>query len=453
MSAGFSRSLEERRVIFLTGYPSCYTMGQVISHILAKSQDLNTNVILTGAYQLTRWKTHLLSSSTGTPGSGEPNFSKGPTCTSDASDETAKQFTHQGNTKNLHNLPTEILLEIADHLPLSNIVSMSYVCRQLRYRMGIPATEYVGEKQTYKRGLSYNVSETSRGQNLAPKQPRQGALSKIDRAERLKLLCMLERDGLIPQFKYICSVCSTMHATTFFSEDALRQSSRKRECLGHVGRLWVCPHEHVTFDQLNHRPSPLDGEGAHQCFSAGGVYATDHCAMPAAWWPLVIAVDGGIPTKAEVSKTLMTLDAYVCPHRQLKDPSVLSYYEEGCLEMERCWPRSILPRCKCDVCTHKTGGCSICGAGIHFIFNDDRHNRRTLFVRANRSYQRYRRLTDRAWIAQLNYPWEYRSLEEAWNQTLQQCELNMKPDVSKSGSGLGHVSSSLVFMRSVFRQS
>lgn len=322
----------------------------------------------------------------------------------------------QRDFKNLQHLPTELLLEIALYLRPSSVMSMSYVCRQIRYNMGVSIQEQCMGQGVFRHEAS--------GTNIIRRA--------TWHSERLELLCMLERDHLIPRYRSICSICRTTHPRSFFSADALRHESRTRSCLGSVGRVWIAPDIIISFDQLKSYANRHDSYLCHRdCWNT----ASPCSFNPMFDWPLVHAFDGSMPSNSTVADVLSTLDAYICPHWQLRDPIVLNQYDENCqrLRLSPLHGRSS-PRCDCRVCMSPLDGCSLCGAQIHYKFRTDSNGKgRTLFVVARRDLKNYGSLTDWSWIEQLNYPEEYDSLTQAWEQTVRRCEYNLKTKFSPYG--------------------
>ena len=147
----------------------------------------------------------------------------------------------------LTDLPTELLLLVARHLAPSSLMSFTYSCRSIGNKMGISAEQSPERKKE----IAW-VSEFALNANL-PKSTHltRGAAGwlmsppvarKLYRAERLKLLYMLDRDQNIPPSKAVCSGCADTHDRSLFSSESLAQTSCERRCLGSAGRLWIYLH-------------------------------------------------------------------------------------------------------------------------------------------------------------------------------------------------------------------
>ena len=340
----------------------------------------------------------------------------------------------------LSQLPTEILLQIAFHLRPSSIVAMSYVCRQFRYNMGISITELLGDAQYLRYGVSRSPSANSFSHDHL--QPPQISLSEtrytIKHPERLELLRMLENDDLIPPSRAICSSCGTTHPVSTFSKTALRQESRLRQCLGGEGRIWICPHASINFDRTKTHGSP---RLVHKCHRECSVETFFEYPALVTKWQLIHDIGGSALPKALVSMTLSCLNAYICPHWQLKDEFVLDHYDESCKRMlldcsglsklpecdcHTCkWQTKDLPECDCHPCKWQTKDCPFCTARILFAVETDEFKRRTLCVMVLRELGHYRGITDPAWIAQLHYPRDFEVLKSAWDSTLKECEFKL----------------------------
>ena len=138
----------------------------------------------------------------------------------------------------LQTLPTEILLHIQSHLPPSSKVLLNHVHRRFYRSLDYSMEDFVSEyAQPRIRSIFLDPSE------------RDAAHSKL--SELSKLLCMLDRDHLIRKSRAVCGVCCSVHQTSLFSTTELQKDSTIRQCLGREGRLWVCPHTVLSYDDLS----------------------------------------------------------------------------------------------------------------------------------------------------------------------------------------------------------
>lgn len=121
------------------------------------------------------------------------------------------------------NLPDELLLQVTAFLPPVYLVSLSYTCRYFR------------------RFLNCSIKDVLGWKNPSGKSSRK-IRSMVFKAQRLELLCLLERDGKIPHSKLICGTCSMTHA----------KSSFLPACAGMIGQFWLSPHETRSIGKPGH---------------------------------------------------------------------------------------------------------------------------------------------------------------------------------------------------------
>lgn len=163
----------------------------------------------------------------------------------------------------LQQLPTEILPMISDFLPLSGIMALSYTCRTLRNKMGVSIQTVLGEPNSAPQIPNYAVKPSQERRPQPRASPPERGLS-LKRVERLKLLCMLDLDGQLPQNKTICSSCATTHHRAYFSEKSLKVENIHRQCLGSAGRIWICPHWIIDYSYIQTRTQDI-----HRCGNNG----------------------------------------------------------------------------------------------------------------------------------------------------------------------------------------
>ena len=91
--------------------------------------------------------------------------------------------------------------------------------------------------------------------------------SRFDRAlETYISLCGLERDGQLSPLKAACSTCKTRHDISQFSLQATEQPQAQRQCRGHEGRLWICPHRVWSFCDMT-SAAPTETRSCDRCFN------------------------------------------------------------------------------------------------------------------------------------------------------------------------------------------
>lgn len=128
---------------------------------------------------------------------------------------------------NLTELPTEIILDVAENMALSGQISLSYSCRQRRKKMGASLIHILTKEEPMASLSDSALSVESRN---------------VRSLERLELRSMLDCDGRIPSSKRFCVGCEAEHDSSQFPISSLEQPSAERHCLGSAGRVWNCPH-------------------------------------------------------------------------------------------------------------------------------------------------------------------------------------------------------------------
>lgn len=156
--------------------------------------------------------------------------------------ETIKDtVNNSGDRIGLPDCPIEIILIIAQYLPPSSLLSLSYTCARFRSKMGVSIEHSLGKKEGFAQ-----VPRNAVRDRLPKLKMLAGGASRwesptmeqnIYHSERLKLLCMLDRDQKVPPHKAVCSGCADTHDRSLFSSESLAQSSRDRRCLGSAGRI------------------------------------------------------------------------------------------------------------------------------------------------------------------------------------------------------------------------
>ena len=229
--------------------------------------------------------------------------------------------------KGLLKLPTELILEIAGYLPPSGYMSLSYSCRRIRNGMGASIEHVLGDKTPIGRRSTAALSVEMRN---------------VRSLERIEWRGMLDRDNDLPFPKAYCSRCRRTHDRSLFSIESLTQPSTERCCLGSAGRLWICPHRSLDYDQamnfLTKASDAIRCEGRHVPMH-GSFYGL--CSWGGmrdsflTWWPIMKMPQDGLPSDQEVEEALRPLKAPMCPHLCLNDAYVASAYLESRARLER----------------------------------------------------------------------------------------------------------------------
>jgi len=237
-------------------------------------------------------------------------------------------------------MPTEMLLDITSYLSPSSLMSVCYSSRHIRNLLGILIEDVLGkishcpdpsalEPGSYhlrqECDMSRQLFEPLGGSRLNP--PCSEHFS-----ERLELLCMLERDGLIHCSKSICSVCADVHDRSLFFKSSLTQLSKERRCIGATGKSWVYPHWIIGHEEIL---APENGRKDHGCGSKRVPVLRGETA-PLIRWPIML-IDGPLPSDEQVTETLRALTAAICPHWRLNDTFVSRCYSRHCLKSHQIW--------------------------------------------------------------------------------------------------------------------
>ena len=334
----------------------------------------------------------------------------------------------------LPSIPTEIILIVANHLPPSSLMSLSYSCRIIHNKMGVSIEHSLGEKKRTARlsefALEINLRELMFLGRNDLKMWSPTTVGNVYHSERLNLLCMLDRDQKVPPSKAVCSGCADTHDRSLFSSKSLAQSSSERCCLGRVGRLWICPH--WVFDH-NLVTTSAEPQPSHACGTKRvSVLAVNlDRTRPTVRWPITVLRDNNdAPSKQLVKDVLSRINLSVCKHLRMADAFVLRLYSPDCKMLR--WivnPKGPAPYCRCPSCAwhiseRKLLGrrpfepygsrCEYCGSNFFFCIRADDSGQETLQLVVRTKIGKFRGCTDRAWIEQVTDPAEFERLEQAW---------------------------------------
>jgi hypothetical protein len=248
-----------------------------------------------------------------------------------ANDQTPITMTlaeqHNSTLSSFYNLPVELLLNIADFLPLVPTLIMQRVCSKFRYHL-------------------YKSSQV----------PPEKKHSTLRRLETFQFNYMLRRDKeLILQKEYTlacgtapkkirsarvsCSGCRKTHCSNSFSKVELRRPAITRLCKGLSGQVFLC--EHYSFSTLcllrgsrEMRGSILTCSREHRSYPIVSYAAVGYRNRG---WPIMEIDKSGatyinrsvliadiasdvLATRESLSLALRELDVYICPHLKSSDP-------------------------------------------------------------------------------------------------------------------------------------
>ncbi len=328
----------------------------------------------------------------------------------------------------LPSLPTELIHIIARYLPPSGLMSLSYSCRVIRSKLNVSIEDSLGTKikttQLSAFALRDNLSPRTSPNGRGFTHSRPKTLRSPYHMERLKLLCMLDRDQMILPSKAVCSGCADTHERSMFSLQSLAQSSCQRLCVGSAGRVWICPHRIFDHNLVNTAKVPMRN---HFCghrsviMSTLDLETTKHFFM----WPiLVLGGNHDAPSKKLVANILARTDVNVCKHLHFSDSCLLRFYSPDCkkLRLESGDPSF----CPCSTCMWQLAqpsragqisppnansdstleylsdrGCGYCGATVTFQTIKD-YKSETLYLIVKRRIDSFQGSIDRAWVEQVS---------------------------------------------------
>ena len=306
----------------------------------------------------------------------------------------------------LPKLCSELILDIAEYLPPSSSMSLSYTCRTMRNKMGVSFAQVLGDKNPEGRLSGLTLSIESRN---------------VRYLERLELWNMLVRDGKIPQWKawfsgYQVEIIDdhSMVATRIYAPLSA-ESSR----FGTAGLLWVCPHRLLDYSDAMMKKETEDN---HLC-GIGHISLSSHIGII---WPIMRIPANSVPTSQEVVEALRPLNAPICPHLRLNDASVARIYDSTCQNLERDKlsgdPAST---CRCSACLSDeplTVICSYCDTSIMFGIQPNHHRGGTRFyLIIMRTNQFGLSGSDRRWKSQVAPAADWEDYKRAWEATNAVC--------------------------------
>lgn len=314
----------------------------------------------------------------------------------------------------LTELPTDTILGVAEYLAPKDQISLYYSCRRIQERMVASLTHILAKEESMTSLSNSALSVESRNKRVL---------------ERLKLRSVLDRDGRNSSLKTFCGGCEAAHDSSLFSISSLKQLSTERRCLGNAGRVWICPHHIVDYDQA----LDLKEAQSHGCednwVSLHGRHSSRDRSVDfgySIYWPVVIVYGECVPSREEVKKALGPLSAPICPHLRLNDACIAECYFPDCQRL-RCGlgETDPVPDCGCCSCSSYSRFrtiCDYCGTQVLFCIKsyvDDGIEALHLVLR--RSIRDVRSPTDRSWICQVADPADFEAYERAWHATDAEC--------------------------------
>ncbi|KAL2052053.1 hypothetical protein ABVK25_007745 [Lepraria finkii] len=170
--------------------------------------------------------------------------------------------------------PPEIahVLRIAKYLDPVSRMSLKYTSQYLYHSLKYTiASElwYPKRRSTPTLGPNGQVRDSIPGETERQKR------KTVDpaRQRRLRWLTLLMKDGLFGDGKSICAPCLSVHEDSLFLPSELENPDRERECLVFTGKVWICPHLQLRYDEVTlSKPRP---SRPHPHYSDLQYFATD----------------------------------------------------------------------------------------------------------------------------------------------------------------------------------
>lgn len=290
-------------------------------------------------------------------------------------------------------LPAELLLEILRMLSLSSSLSLSRTCSKFRHVSNIDTEALFEEKSTQEGGDGHSLTRAD------------------TMSERFTFLCMLERDGRLPPSKATCNTCKAVHDISLFSPVARRREQRQRECLGHEGRLWICPHRIYSFSLVESNLELLSKgpkmEKRCNCLNQVLFLGTWCITVE---YPLLTVPKRPNFSWPEVMKSLKQPRIRLCPHLRSSDQIVVGYFHLQCPRVEKSgslwhrWRRGY----------SEVSRCKLCRTSAYFKVSDGQDTS-TLKLLVYRHLGKHGKdVNEPQWIAQLAMPEDFPAMEKEW---------------------------------------
>ena len=315
--------------------------------------------------------------------------------------------------KTLLRLFTELILDIAQYLPPSAYMSLSYSCWDVRNKMRVSIAHVLGDSFI---------------KDLSSASPSSVELRNNRSSERMEFRSLLDRDGQIPSQNAFCNGCEYPHDSSRFSLASLSQPRIQRRCLGRAGQVWICPHRTIDYHQATSYGQTRD---LHICGSCSiavsrgySGYGFESCFTD---WPIMKVPRDGVLSNEQVKEALNRLSAAVCPHLRLNDACVASVYVQGCHRLRR--DRS---DCRCPTCSSiklLTRVCDFCGTEILFSITDEWNGTETLRLFVIRTFRGEWSCTDREWICHVAEPADFEGYEREWQASNAECWRRVASDL------------------------
>ena len=247
---------------------------------------------------------------------------------------------------------------------------------------------------------------------------------------------MLQRDGKFgkkppfsdkTQLKLVCKDCAKPQALSLFTVAAPRKRIDQQRCLGHEGKMWICPNNVWDFEFVKKlRNRPWDYQPAAS--GSSPLYGPCSCGNHTIWlgkqsliqerpilrqpWPMRSSIQR--ISRRNVVEALQRIKVRICPHVNFSDDTVAELFFTDCNLASH--PSS------CRTCQQHIRSCTVCGTQFQFELQKVWPHDVLVKIVTSRPLPNFMVVTDPSWINQLALPLEISSLEREW-------EMNAVPPV------------------------
>lgn len=229
-----------------------------------------------------------------------------------------------GDSVKLLDLPTELILMIAKNLSQLQLLPWSYTCRFFR---GTLDTSHVRAKFKICEECLYQLNYNGIHLHYSIK------CSAIRRgiAHHLEILRLLDRDKFLSPTKAICGPCANTHDRSMFSFREANVPNYQRQCLGAMGRFWICPHENLSHETVFWSPSsfnrhPMPESHCQKCRVNVHIGSSESTVD----FPIFMMPPGPETGDKLAAKALSKLNLQICPHARLGDAILPDLSSAGC---------------------------------------------------------------------------------------------------------------------------
>ncbi|KAL9612541.1 MAG: hypothetical protein Q9167_002880 [Letrouitia subvulpina] len=270
----------------------------------------------------------------------------------------------------IEQLPPEIIQNIAGHLTLDSwacLMCTSYYFRCFFFGLNFSMNDFKGSGAPMYYGNPKEI-------------------------ENFKAL--LERDNppdvTDPTTKVYCSKCRMRISIKHFRRDPFEYDRRKRQCIGHEGKIWYCPHGWLDYAELQRytwrfdRRDMVEGK-CSDCPQR--VLLNRHCpcytCMNSAIWDLTPSSSPpaslliarpvlNIPDERIVTTKRQLMDAMrrralpICPHLRMNSPCVMAQFD-----LERIPPGQEISK-HGVICFSQKGKCDRCHTSFFFALYENK---------------------------------------------------------------------------------